>query len=67
MLEPSTWRMLKSGEEGREGTQKQKGRICMQLQSYQQSKKCARVFINRVFVGLIIKRGARKGCQMQRA
>jgi hypothetical protein len=28
MLEPSTWRMLKSGEEGREGTQKQKGRIC---------------------------------------
>ncbi|PMD65197.1 uncharacterized protein K444DRAFT_173606 [Hyaloscypha bicolor E] len=34
---------------GQRGTQKQKGRICMQLQSYQQSKRGARVFINRVF------------------
>jgi hypothetical protein len=51
---------------GQRGTQKQKGRICMQLQSY--SPRGVQGYLSiEYFVGLVIKRGARRGCQMQRA
>jgi hypothetical protein len=64
MLEPSTWRIVKSGEEGREARRSRKGGYACSCNHTNSPRGVQGHLSIEYFVGLVIKRGARRGCQM---